>query len=411
MKVAVIGYGGRGQTYAGILVKLGYSVCAVCDVDVEKLAYAKKTLNLTEENLYSTEEGFFEKGKLADLLMVCTQDQQHLGHAIKALDIGYDLLLEKPIATSVDECNVILEKAKKLNRKIFVCHVLRYAPFFNVIKRELETGKYGKVSTLNITESVGFWHQAHSFVRGNWRNDQISTPMIIAKCCHDLDLISWYLGEKCTAVSSFGSLSHFKKENAPKDSAEYCYDCKYIDSCPYSAKILYVDDFIKKGVSGWPFDIVCTEPTAEKLRSALKNGAYGKCVYKCDNNVVDHQVVNMLFESGATAHLTMTAFSKACYRKIHIHCEKGEIYGSMEDNIIHSNIFGGECTTIDANIEAKDSYGHGGGDQKMMEDIVGFLHGEPSKSLTDIEQSMQSHVIGFNAEKSRINGGKTIQLK
>ena len=222
MRVAIIGYGGRGMLYAEILKEKGVEISAVCDVDKAKLALAQKRLELADGALYAEEETFFRKGKLADLLIVSTQDQLHLRHAVKGLDLGYDLLLEKPIAASQEECETILNKAQKLDRRVFVCHVLRYAPFFSEIKRRLSSGKYGKVVTIAMTENVAYWHQAHSYVRGNWRNDKISTPMILAKCCHDLDLIVWFMNDRCGAVSSFGKLSYFVPDNAPKDAAERC---------------------------------------------------------------------------------------------------------------------------------------------------------------------------------------------
>jgi oxidoreductase domain protein len=410
MRVAIIGYGGRGMLYAEILKEKGVEISAVCDVNKAKLALAQKRLELADGALYAEEETFFRKGKLADLLIVSTQDQLHLRHAVKGLDLGYDLLLEKPIAASQEECETILNKAQKLDRRVFVCHVLRYAPFFSEIKRRLSSGKYGKVVTIAMTENVAYWHQAHSYVRGNWRNDKISTPMILAKCCHDLDLIVWFMNDRCGAVSSFGKLSYFVPDNAPKDAAERCLDCRYVDSCPYSAKKIYIQDRAEKGILGWPCDIVVSEPTVEKLYEALKHSPYGKCVFRCDNNAVDHQVVNMSFIGGATAQLTMTAFSKDCYREIHVHCENGEIYGNMKENRLYCNLFGSESEEVNVDIIADSSYGHGGGDWRLLEDVLGFYEGKAARALTSIENSIQSHFIGFAAESSRLAGGKLFRL-
>ncbi len=409
MKVAIIGYGGRGSNYGEILRRKNIEISAVCDIDSQKLRLALKSLGVIDGGLYNNEDEFFAKGKLADILLVSTQDALHKEHAIKGMKAGYDLLLEKPISTSIENCIAIADCAKQLNKKIFVCHVLRYAPFFNIIKRELDSGKLGKVISINLSENVAFWHQAHSYVRGNWRNDKTSTPMIIAKCCHDLDLISWFVGEKCTAVSSFGGLNLFKKENAPEGCADYCLSCKYNSECEYSAERFYIKERAENGRLGWPCDIVVTEPNIEKLYNALKDGPYGRCVYKCDNNVVDHQVVNMQFEGGATAHLTMTAFTKDNYRKIHVYCEHGEIYGSMTNSLLTVNVFGKEEKVIDAKADG-GSYGHGGGDTKMIEDMIDYLSGKPCAALTSIDNSLQSHIIGFNAEISRKSNGKVIEI-
>ncbi len=409
MKVAVIGYGGRGQKYAGAFKRRGIDICAVCDIRKDKLDLAQKELGLTDDCLFDNEKDFFAKGKIADIAIISTLDDLHKEHAIKALNVGYDLILEKPIATTIEDCIAVADCAKKLGRKVFVCHVLRYAPFFNWIKEELSQGKLGKIVTMEVTENVGYWHQAHSFVRGNWASAKKSTPMIIAKCCHDLDIISWLMNKKCAAVSSFGGLSLFKKENAPDGCAEYCLDCKYNGQCEYSAETYYIKNQLEKGNVWWPCNIVVIEPTVEKMYKALKEGPYGKCVFKCDNDVVDHQVVNMAFEGGSTASLTMTAFSEKSYRRIHVHCEHGEIYGTTEDNVLHIRLFGQEEKIVDAKLEC-DSYGHGGGDEKMIDDMVNFLRGKSYKALTSIDTSLQSHVIGFNAEKSRLHNGEVVKL-
>ena len=409
MKVAVIGYGSRGQYYARLFQEKKAEVVACCDINTEKLNIAGKVLNISADNLFESEDEFFAKGKLADLLIVSTQDSDHYGHAIKAMNAGYDLLLEKPVATTIGQCVEIQKTAEKSGRKVFVCHVLRYAPFFTLIKKELNSGKYGKIVTINHTENVAYWHQAHSYVRGNWRRSEGSTPMIIAKCCHDLDLIVWFMGAKCKRVSSYGSLDFYTEKHAPEGSSAYCYDCRYVSDCPYSAERIYIKDRAMKGHLGWPCDTIIPEPTVEKLREALKRGPYGRCVYRCDNDVVDHQVVNMEFENGSTAHLTMTAFGEHS-RVVHYHCEKGEIFGEIDSNIIHCSIFGGEKYDINVSRFADVFDGHGGGDSLMVDDVINSMNGKPSFGLTAVSASMQSHIIGFKAEESRLNGGESIDL-
>lgn len=414
MKVALIGFGSRGSTYVEEFAKLGCEIAAVCEKNTDKLKRAAKLYGLSESGMFTDERAFFNAGIKADLCIVATQDSQHIGHAKQALSAGYDILLEKPIATTIEDCREIYRLSESLKKRVFVCHVLRYAPFFRIIKDELETGKYGKVATVNLTENVAYWHQAHSYVRGNWRKKETASPMIVAKCCHDLDILCWLIGGKCESVSSMGSLNYFTPANAPKNSAERCLDCDARAECEYDAYKIYMENDgtgIKKGNKYWPCAVLADDPTEESVYKAIQEGAYGRCVFRCDNDVVDHQVVNMNFEGNITAHLTMTAFSKDCYREIHVHCERGEIYGNMMSNILTCNLFGKDSVEINVNRQFDSGFGgHGGGDARMVSDIFDFYNKKNSQLLTTVEKSMQSHLIGFTAEESRINGGRLIPI-
>ena len=413
---AVIGFGARGKNYTNLIKEMQQnSVIAVCDTDPERLAIAKAEHDVSDEMLFTNEDAFFEKGRLADICIVSTQDKQHHDHALKALNTGYDLLLEKPIATSAEEVLDIYYTAKRLGRKIFVCHVLRYAPFFTYLKKEIDSGKYGRVSTINLTEHVNYWHQAHSYVRGNWRNTDESSPMIVAKCCHDIDILIWLMGDKVKTVSSQGSLRLFKRENQPEGAADRCMECKLVESCPYSAYAYYIKKrFDTEKKLRWPLDVLVNEITRENLIEALKTGPYGRCVFACDNTAVDHQVTNFLFENGSTAHLTMTAFSELGRRDIYVHCEYGEISGSMLDNKLHCRVFGQDKdTVIDVGELSKETsgYGHGGGDYFLIKDIIAASNGEQTQGLTSIENSIESHVVGFAAERSRLGEGEMQRIK
>lgn len=410
MKYCILGYGARGRLYAELFKNHdNVNLVSVCEKQQDRLDLSKSQNNLPDSALFLNENDFFANGKLADICLITTQDKDHKNHALKALNTGYDLLLEKPIATTEEDCMEILHTAQKLKKHVFVCHVLRYAPFFSTIKRELLSGKYGAISTINLTENVGYWHYAHSYVRGNWRNSEASSPMIIAKSCHDLDVLSWLADTKATSVSSYGSLNYFKEKNAPPNSGMRCLDCDAQTTCPYDAEQFYIKESFLEGDGGWAIHLN-THPTVDNLKTALNEGPYGRCVYKCDNNVVDHQIVNILFDGGITAHLTMTAFSKECYREIHVHCEKGEIIGNMLQNTLTCNIFGSEQKSIDLSITDNLLAGHGGGDALMIKDIVNFYNGNNASVYTSIEKSTQSHLIGFAAEKSRLNNGQVIKL-
>lgn len=414
MKYAVIGFGSRGATYTDIFHKLGHdSLAAVCDNNPLRRELAENSAEAPL--LFADADEFFAAGKLADLCIIATPDNLHAEHALKAMRCGYDLLLEKPIACNIEDCKQIAATAASLNRKVFVCHVLRYSRFFRTIKEELSSGKYGKTVTSSIIENVAWWHQAHSYVRGNWRDTNKTSPMIIAKSCHDLDILNWLTDSDCESVSSVGSLGYFTAANAPENSGPDCYHCNAAKDCIYDCEKIYFERFFLHKGNRWPVDVILQErePTHEMLTAALKSSPYSRCVFRCDNNAVDHQIVNILYTNGATAQLTMTAFSEDNYREIHVHCEKGEICGNMKDNLLTCRIFGNETFTIDLKRQPDNEdrgFGHGGGDYLMIKDISEAYRGKQAACLTGIEQSLSSHFLGFAAEQSRLKKGKPIQV-
>ena len=227
-----------------------------------------------------------------------------------------------------EECTKIADYAEQMGSKVIVCHVLRYTPFFITIKELINDGRLGDIISVNHEECVGNVHQSHSFVRGNWGNSKRSSCMLLQKSCHDMDILQWLIGKKCKKVQSFGALSYFKEENAPKDAPDYCIQgCPKADTCPYNAVRLYLDD----KENDW-FRTTSTReanPTDEMVETALRTTQYGKCVFKCDNDVVDHQTVNMIFEDDITVTFTMNAFNKGG-RFIHIMGTKGELHAAMD---------------------------------------------------------------------------------
>lgn len=252
--IAVLGYGGRGKIYALTAKEMhnDFKIVSVCDTNKEKLAVAKSIHNLSDDMLFDNTQDFFSKGKIADCLFVCTQDQQHFEHSMKALDLGYDLLLEKPITPNIEQTVAIEQKAVEMGRKIVVCHVLRYTQFYKRIKETMDSGVIGDIIAIEMKENVGYWHQAHSFVRGDWKKCSESAPMILAKCCHDLDIAVFLTGSECKKLSSFGKLHHFKKENAPKGSTLRCLDgCKAKESCPYDVEKIYLKPLKFRPRSAW----------------------------------------------------------------------------------------------------------------------------------------------------------------
>ena len=416
--VAIAGLGGRGKdTYAPMALSRPdlMKIVAIADIVPEKVADVAQTYGVPPEGCFSSAEEMLAQPRLADVLFVCTQDRQHVGHAIPALEKGYHILMEKPISPVLSECQRVLQAAKKAQRQVVVCHVLRYTPFFQKIKEVIDSGRIGRVVSVQSLENVVYWHQAHSFVRGNWRREEDTSPMILQKSCHDLDILLWLLGERCARVSSFGSLSYFREENAPAHSAARCRDCQAREGCPYDAYKIYLtneETGVLHGHTGWPADIVCMHPTEAGIRAALEDGPYGRCVYRCDNDVVDHQVVNMELEHGQTIGFTMCAFTKTGGRTLKIMGTHGDIRADMHENFIDVEVYGGETEHIDVRTLAADLSGHAGGDIRMVEEFLEMLAAgwQPSGTLSTLEASIESHLAALAAEHSRKHGGASVEI-
>jgi len=270
----------------------------------------------------------------------------------------------------------------------------------------------GEPVTVEAIENVGYWHQAHSFVRGNWRNDEIESPMILQKCCHDFDILSWLLDKKCLSVSSLGSLKYFKKENAPEGSAERCCDCKYAHSCPYSAYRIYFESKemgYDHGNRDWPLNILTENPDRKSLNEAIEKGPYGRCAFACDNDAVDHQLTQMTFENGVKAELLITAFTAKGGRIYKFFGTLGEMVLNEEEDEITVKPFGGEVRVIPIKPLIEGGYGHGGGDSGLIAQLYDILTGKGTNETT-LEASVESHLMGICAEQSRLAGGKLVYL-
>jgi len=282
---------------------------------------------------------------------------------------------------------------------------MRYTAYTRRLKSVLDSGVIGQVVSVQHLEPVGYWHQAHSFVRGKWRNEAESSSMLLAKSCHDLDWLRYIMGARCLKVSSFGSLYHFRKDSKPAGAADRCLDCPVEPRCPYSAKKIYLGRFAR-GHTGWPVNVLAPEVTEESLTEALRTGPYGRCVYACDNDVVDNQVVNMEFEGGRTATFTMTAFHPGGDRKTRIFGTRGYIEGDG-NTIRHSDFLTDKTETIQANAGAEGTVksGHGGGDYGLAQSFLAAVaNNDPSKVLTGPAESLETHLMVFAAERSRLEG-------
>lgn len=414
--VSIIGLGGRGgEAYGRYLVeqKEKFQITNVCDINPVRLQKYGDLFGVDAQNRFDDEDAFFAE-KRSDVLFVTTQDQLHIRMAKRALNLGYDLVLEKPISDKAEELRELSELAHKTGRKIMVCHVLRYTVMMRKLKEVLNSGAIGRLISIDHTENVVFWHEAHSYVRGNWRNRGQATPMIMAKCCHDLDLIQDFVGSECHSVASMGSLAYFKAENKPQGAADRCINCPYIDSCVYSAKKVYIDMWKDAGkpANRFPFSLVSDAyPTTEEaLYKAIETNMYGRCVFACDNDVVDNQTVIMQFENGVTATLKMEAFVKDGGRDIRFFGTEGELdLREGEDTITLKKYFG-ENTVWKISELTDDLEGHGGGDHRMIDELYEIMTGETPNVTTSIDKSIESHYMALAAEESRLNGGKLVEL-
>ena len=418
ISLVIIGLGSRGKNaYGTELLNLRdrAEVVAVADPNEERLAIGGNEHNIPPERRYHTAEELLAQPKLADAALICTQDRQHVGHAVAALRKGYDVLLEKPVSPDLSELQKIVRVAREENRSVVVCHVLRYTPFFQLIKETIDSGRLGRVVNIQALENVRYWHQAHSFVRGNWRRSEETSPMILAKCCHDLDYLIWLCGSRCEKVSSFGSLIHFKPENAPEGAAARCLDgCRAKENCPYDEEKIYLynkDTGVLEGNTEWPVDILSENPTEETIREAIQNGPYGRCVYACDNDVVDNQIVNMQMENGAALSLMMSAFTSIGGRTIKVMGTMGDLWGDMNRNIIRICEFGKEPEIIDFGKPKNDFNDHGGGDRGLILSFLDYLEGKKTdNTITTLETSIESHLAALAAEESRLKGGMPIDI-
>lgn len=419
LKIAIAGLGHRGKdiyAYGSRKFPELVEVVAVADIDPERVKLVGDEFQIPQENRFLSAEEMIAHEKLADAMFICTQDRQHVSQAIPALEKGYDLLLEKPISPDLDECREIIKVAERCGRKVLVSHVLRYTVFYQELKRILDEKKVGEIICVQASENVGYWHQAHSFVRGNWKNSETTSPMILQKCCHDMDILTWLTGKKCQRVTSFGSTSYFRPEMAPEGTPKRCTDgCPYQKTCPYDAEKIYLpnrEHGVPVEITEWFDKVLTLEPTEENIYEQLKTGPYGCCVFHSDNNVVDHQVVNMLMTDGSTIDFTMCGFTHENARYTRIMGTMGEIVANMESNLIQIYRFGYEPEVVDVTKLTSDFSGHGGGDILMLEEFIHYALGDVVKTntITTLEQSMESHFIAWAAETSRLRQGQPVDM-
>jgi len=419
---------------------------AVAEPDEKRRQSFASRHHIPLENQFSTWEDLLAKPALGEAALVCTQDWQHVQPTLAALRAGYHVLLEKPMATIETDCLRLVQASQENGRQLHICHVLRYTHHFKLMREIIQSGKLGEVIDVDHRENVAFWHMAHSYVRGNWRNGGQSSPMILAKCCHDLDILPWVLGRRCESLSSVGELTHFKAENAPTGAPARCLDgCPASQTCPYFAPWLYLQltplwrSFVdtasgpEKAImqvylrapwlirlfsplstdlhrlahfQEWPVSVLTDDPTPENLLEALRSGPYGRCVYRCDNDVVDHQVVSMKFTGGLSVSLGMHGHSHNEYRTTRIEGTRGRLLAEFG--------LGGSWIQVDEhrsdrrtryNTGAGTGSGHGGGDFELMAAFVDSIRrGDAGTARTTVGQALESHLMAFAAERARLEG-------
>ncbi len=447
LKAILIGAGERGaKSYAPYahLYPEKLEFVAVAEPIAERRIDFGKEFSIPPEYQFEDWQPLLDLPALGEAALICTQDWQHAEPALAAMRAGYHILLEKPMANKVQDCRQIIAVSLETQRQVHICHVLRYTPHFQKMRELVQSGVLGQIVDVDHRENVSYWHMAHSYVRGNWRSKEKTSPMILAKCCHDFDILDWVLDQSPYKLSSFGELSHFKAENAPQGAPMRCLDgCPSSETCPYYAPYIYQDmiPFWKSiadtargfprwaaetysenpaliralslvvpklkqitQYKGWPMTVLADNPTPEKIEKALIEGPYGRCVYHCDNDVVDHQVVLMQMSDGATVSLTMQGHSHYEHRSTRIEGSHGRLMAEFGNG--GSRIVVDEHRTdwhMEYDTTAELSAGHGGGDMRLMDFFVNSVNEADFEEIyAGTRMALESHLLAFAAEEARL---------
>lgn len=411
--IAIVGAGKRGEAYAAY-AKTHPGQLRVVAVAEPRAALRERLAaehGVPPEACFASHEELARHPRSADAVAICTQDRLHFAVVEALAPMGYAILLEKPMSPDPAECEAIIALVRRHGNLFAVCHVLLYTALTQRLRALVRGGAIGDIVSVQHLEPVGWWHQAHSFVRGNWRNEAESSSMLLAKSCHDIDWLRHLVGSRCRRVASFGSLRHFRASERPAGASDRCWTCPdAVESrCPYSAKRIYLERFGRDAVANYLNDVITGGlGTREAVEAALRDGPYGRCVYACDNDVVDHQTVMLEFEGPVTVNFTMTAFTPAIHRQTRIFGTRG----SIETDFTRIKVFDfltGEETVHDTRIaegSATAASGHGGGDHGLMEAFVhAVASGDCSAIHSGAEATLESHRIVFAAERARREGG------
>jgi predicted dehydrogenase len=401
------GAGNRGNVYGDYAAAFPGQITIVGvaePISIRNERYAKLH-KIPDANRFTTWEDVFRRPKFADAIIITMPDYLHYEPCLKAMEMGYDVLLEKPMAQTAQQCRDILAMTRKTGRIVAVCHVLRYSPYFIRMKQLIREGAVGELVSIQHMEPIEHIHMSHSYVRGNWHDSKATTPIILAKSCHDLDILRWMIGRDSKKIAAMGDLKWFRKENAPAGSTGRCMDgCAVESSCPYSAMKIYYRE------RGWlyVFDLPDEkEKQGDAILKYLRNTNYGRCVYRMDNNQPDHYITSISFDNNITANFSMEAFTSYGGRRTRVMGSMGDMVGDMEELTV-TDFRTGKSVKLVPKAEDVESYknsGHGGGDWMLMRDFVMAVANQDPKRLTStIDQSIESHLMGFAAEESRQTG-------
>ncbi len=450
IKAILIGAGQRGaESYAPFALQNPDKIqfVAVAEPNPRRRERFARLHNIPITHQFDSWEKLLALPQMGEAALICTQDWQHTAPALAAMRAGYHILLEKPMATRLEECEELAATSEATGRQMHICHVMRYTGHYRKMRQIVQSGVLGEVIDVDHRENVSFWHMAHSYVRGNWRDSSTSSPMILAKCCHDLDILPWVLGKECERLTSTGSLMHYRPENAPAGAPLRCTDgCPAANTCPYFAPLIYEQlapfwhsyaETSPKGIGqwatrqwlenpglvrllskvyaplrqitdyrGWPLTVLAEDPTPQSIHEALLTGPYGRCVYHCDNNVVDHQVVSMTFSGGTSVTMTMHGHSHVEHRSTRMEGTRARLtalFGNggswiqVEDHRTRRKTF--------YNTSQDDpGMGHGGGDFQIMADFTASVErgGNPPEVLRTAREALTAHRTGFAAEEARL---------
>ena len=399
ISVGILGYGGRGHAMALAISSFPNEIYvkAIAEPEENRRQRATEFSGLDPEYVFSDYRDFLKKGVIVDLLMITTMDKDHYDPLMKALEVGYkNILLEKPISPFLEECLEMAAAAEKYQANVVILHTLRYNLYFRKMKEIIESGALGRVMGIRHIEGASLMNYSHAFVRGNWANTRDAAPMIMQKSCHDTDIMHYITGKKYKKLSSFGSLTYFTKDNAPEGSAERCMECKYQDECKYSAVPMYTYKWHKPWYSS-----AVEKYGYATVEDAMREGEYGRCVYKCDNNVVDHQVLSFEFEDGATGTFTMTAFDAG--RRTEVQGTDCTMTGNEATGIIEiRDLISHEIVkTYDIASESSTTLDHRGADHQLVQDLLDFMNKGDATNLSFIQGAVHSHLACFAAEIAR----------
>ena len=407
VELALLGAGNRGTFAYGAYAKLNPHMVrfvAVAEPNPSRRERFAAEHRIPPERRFASWEDLVARPQLAEALLNATMDQTHVSSTLAALSAGYHVLLEKPMATTPEDCVRLVQAAERTGRILQVCHVLRYTRFWSTLHDIIRSGRLGRVITVNHRENVAFWHMAHSFVRGNWRSAALSAPMILAKCCHDMDILYWNLGSPVRRLSSFGRLSHFRPEQAPTGAPPRCTDgCPAQEECPFFAPRLY----LREDLTDWPVNVISDDLSMEGRLRALRKGPYGRCVYYCDNDVVDHQVINLECADETTITFTMQGHSHDNVRTMRYDGVRATLRAgeATDEIVVYDHVTGDEERIRPGAVVG----GHGGGDTGVMNAFVATMRNPGQVPLTSARASLESHLMAFAAERARLEG-KVVEM-